>query len=229
MGRHDWYRLKSWTASDQEAFWARFNRSRSASSKTQYLLIQARCLLSAGGSDLVAPALDLVERVLREHADEAFLSDAHYTRAQCLSALQQFDEAFTSYRLSFAARRANPGMQNLAYLDFAWLVIETARADLHDEALRILDEFSGAGEVFPMHAYRNAAARALIWSEQGDMDRAAIFAREAIAASSQSESPFRYHRDLGLVDEIDQKLQARLFALAAAQPGVAPAGASPRR
>jgi hypothetical protein len=171
----------------------------------------------------------LVERVLREYAGEAFLSDAHYTRAQCLSTLQQFDEAFISYRLSFAARRAHPGTQNLAYLDFVWLVIETARADLHDEALRILDEFSGDGEIFPIHAYRNAAARALIWSEKGHKDRAAIFAREAIAASSQSESPFRYHRGLGLVDEIDQTLQARLFALSAAQPGVAPGGASPRR
>jgi tetratricopeptide (TPR) repeat protein len=215
VGREDWYRLKTWSLADQEAFWTRFNRSRSVSSRTQYLLIQAGCLLSVGSIDLVAAALALVDRVLHDYADDTFLSDAHHTRAQCLSALQRFDEAFASYRQAFSARRSHPGMQNLAHLDFAWLIVKTERADLHDEALQNLDEFSGGEELSPMHAYRSAAARAVIWAAKGDKSRAATYAREAIAASSTSESPFRYHRQLGVVDEIDQNLQARLFRLAA--------------
>ena len=211
---------------DEESFWTRFRRSRGASSKTQYLLIQAGSLLSAGNLDLVSPALALVDRVLGEHVDEAFLSDAHYTRAQCLSALQRCDEAMSSYRLSFEARRLRPGMQNLAYLDFAWLLLTMERADLYDEALQVLDEFSGAGELFPLHAYKNAAARALLWAGLNEKQRAATYAKEAIAASSMGESPFRHHRLLGIVDQIDGDLQARLFGLAAAAQ---PDGASPHR
>jgi tetratricopeptide (TPR) repeat protein len=217
VGREDWYRRKTWTAADQDAFWTRFNRSRSAASKTQYLLIQAGSLLSVGDPDLVPPALALVDRVLGEHADEVFLSNAHYTRGQCLVALRRFDEALPSYRLSFEARRSHRGVQTLAYLDFAWLVLEMERADLYDEVLQVLDEFSAAGELFPMNAYRNAAARALLWAAKDDTNRAATYAREAIAASSKSESPFRHHRHFGVVNEIDQTLHARLFALAAAQ------------
>ena len=229
MGREDWYRRKTWTEADQQAFWARFDRSRSAVSKTQYLLIQAGSLLLTGNLDLVAPALTIVDRLLDQHPHEAFLSEAHSTRARCLAVLRRIDEALSSYRLAFNARRVHRGMTNLAHLDFAWLIVEAGRVDLYDEALQMLDEFSGRAGLFPLHAYRDAAARALMWSGKGENGRAVAYARKAITASSKSASPFLHHRHLGMVNEIDQKIQARLFALAAAQPAVAADGASPRR
>ncbi|HVT07516.1 MAG TPA: hypothetical protein VHO67_08665 [Polyangia bacterium] len=229
MGREDWYKRKTWTAADQRAFWARFDQSRSAVSKTQYLLIQAGSLLSTGNLELVAPALTIVDRLLDQHPHEAFLSEAHATRARCLAVLRQFDEALSSYRLAFDAQRARRGMTNLAHLEFAWLIVEAGRVDLYDEALQMLDEFSRRAGLFPLHAYQEAAARALMWSGKGENGRAAAYAREAIAASSKSASPFLHRRHLGGVNDIDQKLQARLFALAGAQPAAAADGASPRR
>jgi tetratricopeptide (TPR) repeat protein len=193
------------------------------------LLIQAGSLLTADGLGFAAPALELAERALQEQAGDTFLSQAHYTIGQCLRTLRRFDEALSAYRLAFEARRSRRGMGNLAHLDFAWLVLEAERADLYDEALQVLDEFEGPGEMFPANAYRNESVRALMWARKGDRDRAATHAKKAIAASSASASPFRHHRQLGLVKEIDLDLQSRLLALAASQQAVAADGASPRR
>ena len=227
MGRHDWYRRRQWTDEDRGAFRARFARSRGAGNKAQYLLIQAETLLSTGSADLVLPALELAEEMLREHPEKLFLSNAHYIVARCLVALGRENEALAAYRDSFAARRNGPGVQNAACLDFAWLIVERGRHDLYEEALKTLDEFAGDFEMLPVCAYRSSAARALIWVAKGDTEQARAFARQAIDAAAKRESPFRYHRDLGLVQTVDDNLHRTLLALVAAQQGVAPDGRSP--
>jgi hypothetical protein len=227
LGRHDWYRRTTWTEQDRTEFFARFQRSRGSGSKAQYLLCQASALRASGDPSLVSAALELVDLMLLDCPDEAFLSNAHHSRAQCLVALRRHEEALSAYADSFLARRARPGMQNLAYLDFAWMILDLNLHTRYDEALAILDEFSSIGEPFPLHAYRAAAARAIIWAAKGDLKRARSFAHAALAASAKQESPFRYHRRLGLVTAPDVDVHATLRALAAAQPGVAAGRSSP--
>ncbi len=55
-------------------------------------------------------------------------------------------------------------------------------------------------QVFPTNVYRMTAAQALLLDGLRQPKAAAPFARSAIAAASATESGFRYHRDLGLVD-----------------------------
>jgi tetratricopeptide (TPR) repeat protein len=221
MGRHDWYRRTEWTEDDRRGFFERFDRSRTANSKAQYLLIQAQSLLSTGARELALAALELTERMIAEYPEKAFLAGAHYNRARCLVALGRDGDALSSYRQSLAARRNFPGMQDMAYLDFAWLILDRARHDLYDEALQVLDEFSGRDLVLPLYAYRAAAARSLLWVAKRDLLRAATYAREALAAAAKTESPFRYHRSIGLVGQPEESLHTTLIALAAAQQAVA--------
>ena len=74
MGREDWYRLTSWSESDQEAFFARLNRSRTLYHKSQYARIQAGHLKEAG---YVKESLELLQRLYEEWPHESQLPSAY--------------------------------------------------------------------------------------------------------------------------------------------------------
>jgi hypothetical protein len=127
--------------------------------------------------------------------------------------LGRTDEALAAFRAALAAERSQPNVHTLAYLGFAELVLAHDRRELYPEALATLDEF-GTDEVFPATQYRSAASRALLHEALGDPTRARQCAALALAAAAKTESPFRYHRKLGLVESADSKLQAQLQRLA---------------
>ncbi len=214
MNAPEWFRRTTWTPSDCEEFFARLKRSRTTYHKSQYLRIQAGYLQEVGTEPMLRAALELLELLITEYPDRSQLSSAFHQRAQCLSDLGDYHWAIESYRQSFDARRAAPGWKDMAYLHFGELVIGLRRQDLYDEALAALDEFGG-DEVFPAHRYQAATIRSLIAAERGNRDVAREYAQEALAAASATESPFRYHRKLGLVRFVDPEVMDRLRALAA--------------
>jgi len=62
--------------------------------------------------------------------------------------------------------------------------------------------------------YRAAGAAAFLAESLGHLDDARAFATQALSAAARIESPFRYHRTLGLVDASDEDVQRRLWHLA---------------
>ncbi len=104
-------------------------------------------------------------------------------------------------------------MRGLAYLEFAELVVARGREDLFAEAVAGLDELGG-DELLPVLEFRRFAVRALMSEARGDRETAAQAARRALVAASKTESPFRWHRKLGLVGSIAPDLERRLRALA---------------
>jgi len=214
MGQQDWYRRTTWTRRDQDEFAARLARSRSAFNKAQYLRIQALSLQQAGGRGRLLAALSLLDELVGLYPDELSLGTALLQRAECLEQLGRTDEAIDAYRGSLDAQRANPTVRDGAYLGYAALVVtRLRRLDLYVEVLAVLEEFGG-GEVFPVQQYRYNALRAFILSELGRYLEAREAAILALAASAKKESPFRYHRGLGIVTNPEVVLQKRLERIA---------------
>lgn len=189
------------------------SRARSSSNKAQYLRIQAIHLKDGGTPELLRAALELLDQLLKEFPQRTELAIAHMTRAECLTGLNRTDEALDAYRKALSAQRAFPNAGTNAYLGFGELVLALQRADLYREALDAIEEL-GADNPFPVLQYRAAAISAWISEARGDLAAARKFAETALAAASKTESPFRYHRNLGLVGALEPKIEAGLRRLA---------------
>jgi tetratricopeptide (TPR) repeat protein len=215
VGKVEWYRRSTWTPDDQADFQARLKRSRGSFHKAQYLRLQALALQEVGTDAILSAALSLLDQLVRDYPDPSQLASAHQQRAECLADLGRYEEALASYRAAFDAQRHAPNWKTEAYLGFGELVLGLKRKDLYQEAVAVLEQFGG-GEVFPASQYRHATIRALTCDASGDRASACLHARQALAAAAKVESPFRYHRQLGLVRFVDPEVMDRLRALCSA-------------
>ena len=214
MSQEDWFRRATWTTQDRQAFDARLRRSRGTFHKAQYLRIQASHLAETGDAELLSAALELLASMFAEHPDPSQLAAAWHLRATCLIDLGEPTPALESFREAFKAMRAKPNWRTPAHNDFAELVLALGRRDLYTEVIAVLDEFGG-DDIFPLHRFKQATARALIAADTDDARAAQAHAQEALQAANASDSPFRYHRKLGLVQFVDLSTIERLRALAA--------------
>jgi hypothetical protein len=128
--------------------------------------------------------------------------------------LDKIEEAIVAYRQALEAQRENPNVHTNAYLDFAWFVANTYRTSLFDEALDILKEFGG-DEAFPVMIFKYFGALAIIQATIGNLPVASIHAKKALAAIETKESGFRYHRNIGLVRDVEPNILERLNNIAA--------------
>lgn len=212
-GKVEWFRRTTWTPEDAAEFETRLKRSRSTRHRAQYLRIQAIHLEMVGGEELTTVALALLDRLVRDHPDPSELSMAHTQRGRCLRALGRTEEAMAAFEASLEALRAYPRSKHEGYLDYAELLLEENRPGTPDRCRQILDEFGG-GEVWPASVFRHAVVRALVAEIEGVTDAADAWATRALEAADKVESPFRYHRSLGLVRDPDVELMAKLRQLA---------------
>jgi hypothetical protein len=211
----DWYRRTTWSASDEQDFLARLKRARR---KAQYLVLQASALIDTGDRKLAAVGLQLIDRMLNEHPDAFFLSNAHLRRAEALVRLGRSEDAVFAFRDALAARRALPNVINYAYIEFAWTVARLGLRPSFDEVLAALEEFRQPDDLsFPVNAYRYAGALAFIMADRGDPTAARNQARLALKAIADETGPFSRHPDFGVVDpsRIDPAAHHRLRSLAA--------------
>ena len=199
MVSSEWYRRRTWSAADRADFEMRLKRSRTAYRRAQYLRLQAFHLQEVGTPELHFAALQLLERVITEYGSETSqLAQAHEQRGQSLAALGRHQEALDAYRAALDAERIYPNWQTEAYLGFAELVVSLRRAELYEEVLASLAAHRPS-ELFPIQQFRSASARAAIHAARSERDLAGEAAVAALAAAEKTESPFRYHRNLGLV------------------------------
>jgi len=210
MMEKEWFRRNVWSSEDAKEFENKLMRAH-AGKRAQYLRIQAVHLAEAS---LDAPALQLLERMVVEYPDDYFIALAHSQRANILLRLDKIEEAIVAYRQAMEAQRENPNVHTNAYLDFAWLVANTYRKSLFDEALDILKEFGG-DEAFPVMKFKYFGALAIIQAKIGNLPVASIHAKKALAAIETKESDFRYHRNIGLVRDVEPNILERLNNIAA--------------
>jgi hypothetical protein len=198
IAAHDWFRRTTWSKEDEIEFFVRLGRSRTPFHKAQYLRIQALSLAESGSDSLLRVALSLLDRLLTEFPVRTEVASAHLQAAQCQARLGCLPEAVEQFRLSLAAQARLPNVDPGTALEFSWFIVQHQLTEMYDEALSVL---ATAHIAFPVQAFKAAAARAVIAEFRHDFEAAATNARAAIAAADLAESPFRYHKGLGLVGE----------------------------
>jgi hypothetical protein len=133
-------------------------------------------------------------------------------QGECFIALGENALALLSLEKALVAQRNYPNSKNSAYQQFAELILKMELSHRYPEALAVLDEFSDT-EPFPIMIYRTARARALLHDRLGNAHCAKTFAKCAINSANTTESPFRYHKKLGLVHTPESRMHKRLVEL----------------
>jgi tetratricopeptide (TPR) repeat protein len=206
----EWYRRSTWSDNDAKEFENKLMRA-NTENRPQYLRIQAYHLAEAS---LHIPSLILLDRLLIEYPDDNQIAQAQYQRAEILLQLNRIEEAIAAYRQAMDVQRKNPNVKTEAYLGFAWFVANTSHTSLFDEALEVLKEFGG-DEAFPVGQFKYFESLAMIHAAKGNMTVASMHAKSALLAKDTKESKFRYHRNLGLVHDVDPTMIERLNIIAA--------------
>ena len=212
MSSTEWFRRTTWTDADRVDFNARLKRSRGASSKAQYLRLQALHLAEAGHYD---GAIELLDRLLAEFPDSIDVAQGHAQKADSLVKLGQTEAAVDEYRAALQRERDFPNVRTNAWLDFGWFVVEKRLTRLYDEVAHVLDEFRDEGGLrFPAIEYRYAAIQALLADARGEKSQAREFAKTALAEAAKDHSGLRYHPTVGLVGSERATFATRLRTLA---------------
>lgn len=209
MARDDWYRNERWDAEIEAAFRARLARSRRPN-RDQYLTLQAGHLAKAAPEAAIA----LAEEYLAS-GDTLYLINALGARAAAFEALGRFDQAIADYKRALDHEREHPHLIGTARWDYPCLVATQRIAGDYADALTVLAERFQPGDMgFPRHRYLWNGAQALILSETGRRDEARRFAERALAAAAETQSPYRHHRTMGLVNDSDDDFRRRLKRIA---------------
>jgi len=213
MGRHDWYRLTTWSEEDQAGFFSKLNRSRKAFHKAQYLNVQAYYLESTGDVELIKSALVLVEMVISEWPDPFSLASAYQTKGKCLVKLSKNYEAIEAYRKAIEAEEAYPTVVTDAAYQYCWLIVTNEIKELYSEALAVLGKNVDV-LIFPYHEFIFYGVQALILADSGNTEEASQAAKKALGAAAKTESGFTYHKKEGLVGRQEDSLMQKLWKIA---------------
>jgi tetratricopeptide (TPR) repeat protein len=205
MSSDDWYRNTEWNREIAERFETRLKRARR---KAQYLRIQA-CTLARSFPQV---ALQLLDRYF-ELGDDFDHAQAYVDQATAYRTLGQLENAVKSYEQALRREAEFPNLQTQAYLDLPFLIATTPMAERFDQAQSLLDQFSDR-LTFPVDAFRWNAAYALILAARSREMEASAYAQAALEAAAKEKSGFRYHQNLGLVDDRYPDLVRKLRGIA---------------
>jgi tetratricopeptide (TPR) repeat protein len=204
MGREDWYRNTHWDSETEAGFRAKLARSRS--SRPQYLRIQAHYLAER----YPEAALQLIEEYF-DTGDEFDVPNALCTRAEANLALGKKAEAVAAYKQALQWEATHSRHISTARIDFPKLVATDRLSSEYEYALDILtSRFSPLDYQFPNTRYLWNGSCALIAQEQGQQNEAKEFAERAVSAATETESPFRYHRTVGVVRDTSDDFGRRI-------------------
>ena len=193
-----------WDETIEEAFFAKLKRARD---KAQYLVIQAIHLVPS----YPKVALQLLDKYFE--LDDRFNQTRAFD-AQALAYLELDDvtHAILSYERALDAEQTTRGMQTRAYVDLPFLVASRNVESLFQRCLKLLAE-SRDRPAFPVDHFKWHASQALILNALGEGTDAKRAACEALSWATKTDSGFRYHRRLGLVEGKYKATEARLLVI----------------
>lgn len=213
MARDDWFRNEIWTEEIKEEFFKRWGRCR-GHNKSQYLYIQACHLVETGKKKYATAALELLDLMIKSYPDRIHMANAYLHQAKCFEILHKYSEAANSYRGSVKAEHECPNVRVESGLKFGWFVVRYEMEELYDEVLQAL-ESTETNLVFPINQYKYFAIIAIISDSLDDQGYAKRMANNALEAMAKQESPFSYHKKIGLVRCPDKDMVKKLKRLAA--------------
>lgn len=205
MSDEHWYRNAEWGPQIEAAFNAKLGRSRSQ--KAQYLRIQGSTLKETHP----AVAIELFDRCIA--MDDPFqTAHAHLDQAHAYVVLGDIEGALTSLEAAIDSERRFPICRTSAPFDYTMMVALYRRSERYDAALKILDRL-GAGP-FALNDFQAQAARALIFWERGEHDRARRAAEQALVAEAVDIGWIPGFPDVGIVPTTDNALSQRVREIA---------------
>jgi tetratricopeptide (TPR) repeat protein len=208
MASDDWFRNDVWDAAAEANFRAKLSKSRS--SRPQYIRIQAGYLTQSHPR----VALELIDEYFNT-GDQFHVSMAHWTRAEAYRHLGKVDEAVAAYREALSWEQSHPRHISPAQSDYPKYVAEHRLSDEYGYALDVLaNRFRSEDLQFPSSSYHWNGSHALILSELGHHAEAQIFSERALRAAGQTEGPFRYHRNIGIVPSTADDFARRIKHIA---------------
>lgn len=143
------------------------------------------------------------------------MSDALSTQARTHCALDKISEAISSYKLALDWEQDNRGIITNARLDLPKLVTTNGIESEYDYALKVLTErFTASDHAFPITRYTWNGSCAIIASARGEAVEAREFAERALRAAAETESPFRYHRRIGIVGDATDQFARKIKSIA---------------
>jgi tetratricopeptide (TPR) repeat protein len=208
MGRDEWYRNLDWDSDIEEAFRTKLSRARGQ--KPQYIMIQAGHL--AESHPIVA--LSLIDEYF-ETGDAFFTSDVHCIEAVAYRALGRTQDALSALKNALDWEASHSGHTTTARIEFPKLVVQERLVAEYNYALEILtSRFSPSDHSFPNMRYAWNGCCAIIAFEKGEVGEAQQFAERALRAAAETESPFRYHRSVGVVKDASDEFGRRIKSIA---------------
>lgn len=204
MAAEDWYRNREWNFEIEAKFREKLRRARQ---KDQYLRIQASYIQANYPDAAMALLTDFF--ALGENSESA---QAYYQVAEIELGFENTPAALSALSHALAIERKGGCHKTDAWVCYVLLILEHRLDQNYNEALQLLDEQNFL--IFPYHRFVWNAARALIFERQGALPEARESARNALQASEQAESGFRYHPKIGLVGNKYPELRLELQKLA---------------
>ena len=205
----DWYRLKSWTKTDEEEFFKKLNRARK-DGRAQYLKIQAIELVQTEKQDLLKVAENLLNKMLTEYPDDNFnKGSALHTLGDIYKLRNNYQKAIEYYKQALDFEKSYPNVITQAYLDYSELIIKTGDKPLFDEVEQILRQRQD-GLMFPIQKYKVNSLLSIICKYKNNFDEAKRFADLAEQSANAETSGLRYHKYLGIVKDRDNWLDKQV-------------------
>lgn len=204
MSSTDWYTRDKWNPEFAEEFWQKISRKRDPRMKAQLIRIQAEHLEK---SDLIDEALTLLHVILDEYSEIFDISQVYHQLGQCYIKKDKIDDAIETLKKSIAIENEKPNYQTGSWLTFAVLITEQKLTQYYDEFITIVEQLSSkpggieARTRFPLDQYYFYGTLSNIEKHKGNIENSKKYVDLALAAAEKTESGFRYHPKLGLVQE----------------------------
>ncbi len=155
--------------------------------------------------------------MLTEFPDSLELAMAELLRAEIYLKKGNLDLGLAALERTFAHQVLRPNIITQAWSVYGLTVIKNKLTDLYGSAKdRSLAYQQHA--VFPLDRFRMHAILAVIYDHHGESASALEHATKALTQTGIRHSGFRYHPDVGLVENPDPQLVVQLKAIVAPKP-----------
>ncbi|WAC47479.1 hypothetical protein OVA03_12295 [Asticcacaulis sp. SL142] len=192
MSSEDWYRNETWEEDIEAAFFAKLKRSRSQ--RDQYLVIQAVYLKDK----FPDKALELIDIYFETKSTIYHDGRAWDVRRDVYLAVEKYDDAINCMKISLQIERENPKFQGTSATMYPYLIATRAIKHEYESVLAFLDSIE-LKSPFPDAHFKWNAALGLIHADLKNIPKSKYHAKLALEAAEVKQSPFRYHRSLGVV------------------------------
>lgn len=192
MSSEDWYRNETWDEDIEAAFFVKLKRSRSQ--RDQYLIIQAVHIKE----NFPDKALKLIGIYFETKTTTYHDGRAWDVRRDVYLAAEKYDDAINCMKVSLQIERENPKFQGTSATLYPYLIACRAIKHEYEGVLTFLDSIE-LKSPFPDAHFKWNAALSLIHADLKNTPKSKYHAKLALEAAEVKQSPFRYHRSLGVV------------------------------